>query len=310
MKYRLLIFGTSSFGIPSFEKIFQDSRFEILCVVSQPAKPTGRHQIITPTPVTTWATSHALPVYTPTTLKTPAVQDYLGAFSADIYLVASYGLILPAVVLDLPIHGCLNIHASLLPLYRGASPISAAILNGDTKTGITLMQMDAGCDTGPIIHQIPCPIDEHASRPSLEMILSAMAAESVADLIESWITKKVRAEAQPVKGFSLAPRLNRADGRAEWKDAKLIERKIRAYQPWPGVWTTWKNTELKILSALALDEPTKDVPGTILQHHDSWVITCERGLLQPLQVQFSGKKPQPATSILGSYPNFIGSRLD
>lgn len=309
MKTRAVIFGTSPFGLPSFEQVRRDERFAIVAVVTQPPKPTGRHQVLSPTPVAEWATKHRLQLLTPATLKTEEIQNTLRKLQADVFLVASYGLILPQGVLDIPTRGCINIHASLLPSYRGASPIAAAILNGDLATGITFMVMDAGCDTGPIVKQLPCPIAPNDTRATLEQQLSELAATDIVQTLDGWLDKKIEPQSQPSQGVSSAPRLKRQDGAAVWLDADRLERQTRAYQPWPGLWTTWNTTEIKIITATAETGQPAEPSGTIVQRNNNWAIACERGYLIPTTVQFSGKKPQPAISIPGSYPNFIGSRL-
>lgn len=310
MSIRLLIFGTSDFGIPSFEKLRTDSRFSIVAVVTQPAKPTGRHQILTDTPVGVWAKKNDLQILTPKSLKTDEVIGQLRELNAVLFVVASYGLILPQIALDIPTHGCLNIHASLLPKYRGASPISAAILNGDTTTGITFMKMDVGCDTGPILSQITVPIAPDDTRISLEQKLSTSAASSIVSIVVELIDGQLKVRTQPSDGITLAPRLARADGKAVWDDANKLERQIRAHQPWPGLWTTWNKSEIKILSAIVNNEAAEKPSGTIIEQPSGWGIVCRHGILCPQMVQFAGKKPQPAKIIPGSYPGFIGSQLD
>lgn len=310
MSVRVVVFGTSTFGLPSFERITQDERFELVAIVTQPAKPTGRHQTIMPSPVEEWGRKKDVPVLTPKTLKTTDSQTQLRDLKSDIFLVASYGLILPQGVLDIPAFGCLNIHASLLPKYRGASPISGAILEGDQETGITFMSMDAGCDTGPILQQSKVDVALDETRLTLENKLSELAAASIVQVIHDWQSGGLNPQPQPEQGVSSAPRLTRENGRAVWDDATKLERQIRAYQPWPGLWTTWKNTELKILSATTIAAQPTEIPGTIVLRDQGWAIACRDGYLVPTTVQFSGKKLQPAKNIPGSYPDFIDSRLD
>ncbi len=308
---RVVIFGTSGFGIPSFDSVLGDLRLKIkvVGVVTQPAKPTGRHQELVETPVAGWAEEHHLPTLKPKSLKTPESQQTLRDLQSDVFLVASYGLILPQGVLDIPAFGCLNIHASLLPKYRGASPIAAAILAGERETGITFMSMDAGCDTGPMLKQVKCPIEINDTRITLEQRLSELAAESTVQALDDWQTKKILPQPQPEEGVTSAPRLTRQDGCAVWDDAAKLERKIRAYQPWPGLWTVWKNTEIKILEAISITGKPTETPGTVVIQESNWVITCANGYLVPKLIQFSGRKPQPAKNIPGSYPDFIGSVL-
>ncbi len=311
MKYRIVIFGTSPFGCPSFAAIAADPLCDVILAVTQPARPVGRHQQPVSSPVATWAAARNIRVLGPATLKTVAVHEQLAKFRPDVFLVASYGLILPTAVLDLPARGALNIHASLLPRYRGASPVAAAIANGDTQTGVTFMVMDAGCDTGPIIAQFPLAIHPDDTRPALEQRLAELAAEQVGRILNQWCTGHLQARPQPDVGQSNAPRLSRQSGRAGWDEAASLERKIRAYQPWPGVWTEWQNREIKILAAVATDEPpSTSPPGTVVPYRRSWAVVCTQGMLVPTVVQFAGRRPQPAGTIPGSYPGFIGAVLD
>jgi len=309
MKSRVIIFGTSAFGIPSFDAVLNDNRWEIVAVVTQPAKPVGRHQEITSTPVAQWAEKNNLPLQTPKTLKSAEALTLLSELQPDLFLVASYGLILPQGALDIPSFGSLNIHASILPKYRGASPISAAMLNGDLETGVTFMAMDAGCDTGAMLSVLTCPIEKTDTRVTLEEKISNLAALSITDVLHDWQTKKIVPQIQPEQGISLAPKIRREDGRAVWNDAVQLERQLRAYQPWPGLWTVWNQTEIKIISAAAEVSTVTEAPGMIVPHANGWAIACQNGYLVPEIIQFSGKKAQPAKNIPGSYPNFIGSTL-
>lgn len=309
MSIKLALFGTSSFGLLSFEKLRTDNRFNVVAVVTQPPKPTGRHQTLNDSAVASWAKEMTIPVLTPRTLKSATVIEQLRNLHADLFIVASYGLILPQTALDLPSSGCLNIHASLLPKYRGASPITAAIMNNDTVTGITFMNMDAGCDTGPILYQVPVNILAHDTRLLLEERLSIEAGESICATVHDWISGKLKPLFQPAIGSTSAPRLTRMDGRAVWDNAERLERQIRAYQPWPGLWTTWKKSEIKLLSATVINQPAAGPVGTIIKLPQGWGIVCQQGILCPKQIQFSGKKPQAAATIPGSYPDFTNGQL-
>lgn len=304
-----MLFGTSAFGIPSFQRLHDSTEFEIVHVVSQPARPVGRHQDITPTPVTAWAQSQSLPVSTPVSLKTPDVQKQLRSVEAELCLIASYGLIVPQVILDIPTYHCINIHASLLPRHRGASPIATAIASGDPETGITFMRMDAGCDTGPILEAHRLHILEQETRPELEQRLSELAAEHIVTLCTKWVAGAVPQTPQDTMSSTSAPKLSRDDGRAVWDKAEDVLRRLRAYTPWPGCWTTWNMTQIKIISA-AYDQQTLDVtPGTVVEHDGGWAIACRQGCVIPTVVQFAGKKAQPAKQVLGSYPKFLDSVL-
>lgn len=309
MKTRVVVFGTSPFGLAAFSAVQQSSAYEIVAVVSQPAKPVGRQQHLTLGAIGTWAETQGLTLYTPNTLRTPEVLTQLRDVSADIFLVAAYGLILPAAVLAIPRLGCLNIHASLLPKYRGASPISAAILQGDTSTGITYMLMDEGCDTGPILRSHAIPVAAQDTRLTLESRLSQVAGETILPLLNDWVSQNVKPQPQPTNNASLAPKIKRQDGLARWESAVQVERAIRALVPWPGVWTTWQGREMKILAATVELGSSSGELGSIQQHGGGWAIRCGDGWLIPMEIQFSGKQPQSAKNIPGSYPGFINSVL-
>lgn len=310
MKPRLVLFGTSAFGVPSFTALTKDQRFDVVAVVSQPPRPVGRKQIITDTPVSVWAKGSGVAVVTPVSLKNPESRKLVLSIPADLYVVASYGLILPADILHIPPQGAINIHASLLPKYRGASPISAALLAGDIETGITFMQMDPGLDTGPILKQYALPIPFDDTKQTLEVRLGKVAAQNIGDVAQGWLDGSIKPQPQPINGVSLAPKLTRDNGHAVWDDARKIERMIRAYSPWPGVWTRWGQREIRLLEAKAFTEIIPSKPGTVIAMPGGWGVSCANGYIQPSTVQVAGRKPQPASTIPGSYPGFIGSELD
>lgn len=305
---RIVVAGTSSFGLPSFETLRSQSDIDIIGVISQPDRPVGRRQELTASPISAWAETRHLPRLTPENWRDQTGLDQLRQWAPDLMVVAAYGLIVPTTVLSIPVHGCLNIHASLLPAYRGASPISAAILHGDQTTGITFMQMAAGMDTGPIIYQQTCPVRPSDTTPILSDRLSALAAEHIVSVVVGYINGKLNPQPQP-SGATVVKKVTREDGQMSWESVERLARMVRAYTPWPGVWTTWRGKILKVIDGLAVTERQSEKPGTIVRHKDGWGIACVDGLFVPNQVQFEGKKPQPAEQIPGSYPGWIGSQL-
>jgi methionyl-tRNA formyltransferase len=204
-----------------------------------------------------------------------------------------------------------NIHSSLLPKYRGAAPIAAALVNGEQETGVTFMVMDAGVDTGPILAQSSLYIAERETTVTLHQRLQALAAEHIASVFREWLDGRLIARPQPSTGSSLAPKITKDDGRATWDSAVLWERKIRAYAPWPGVWAFWRDRLIKLHEARAEAGRPTTPPGTIepISQAPGWRIACADGWLIPLSVQFSDRRPQPAASVIGSYPGFVGGRL-
>lgn len=308
---RFVLFGSSGFGRPAFETITAMPEVEVVAVVSQPDRPLGRRQTTAPTPVSAWARQRGVQLIQLPSLKTPAAERRLADFQADVYVVAAYGLILPPAILQQPTIGSVNIHASLLPKFRGASPISAAIIAGESTTGITYLLMDAGVDTGPILREEALDIHNDDTRVTLEERLSRLAAESIATTLTDWWAGRIQPRPQPAEGVSYARQTSKEDGRARWDSAPMIARKIRAYDPWPGVWTLWNGQVVKILQAAAAPPTGHEPPGTVVPlDKNRWGVRCADGIIVPSIVQFAGKKPQPADRVIGGYPGWLGSRLD
>ncbi len=311
MNHRVIFFGSGSFGLLSFNSIRNDPTVEIVAIVTQPPRRVGRQQVITPTPVQVWASAHNLPILTPLRLKNSAeIMSSLETYAADTYVVADYGLIIPPQILALPKNGCINIHASLLPQYRGASPIAQSILNGDRQTGVTLMVMDAGMDTGPILAEFAIALHGDETQTSLRERLSQLAADHTLQILKKWWQKEITPQPQPSSGISLAPKIRVEDGLANWSSGQKIERMLRALSPWPGVWAHWRKQRIKFLSAQFEPGQPSDRPGTIVTRGSGWAVACSDGWLIPTQVHFESRQPQAATNIPGSYPGFIGSQFD
>lgn len=308
MTYRLVMFGSGNFGIPSFEALQADPRFTCLAVVSQPAakSPDGLRE----TPVARWAVSQSLPLLSFESLKHEPVEIALRQHMADVYVVIDYGLILPSTILTIPSRGTVNLHGSLLPKHRGAAPIPAAILAGDTEAGVTAMVMDAGIDTGPIIAQASRRLEPDVTTPKLSQYLANLGATLLPDTLANWLDGQITPIPQPPSPDSYAKKLSKADGQAVWTSGLMLERKIRAYQPWPGVWSEWQGKRLLILAAnFTPGHPAEPLGTVVLRPGNTWGISCGDGWIDPTQVQMSGKKPQPASTIPGSYPGFVGTRL-
>ena len=306
---RVVVAGTSTFGLPSFSTLAGATDVTVVGAISQPARPVGRHGVLTPSPVAAWANEHHLPILTPVNWRTATDLAALSEWHPDVVVVAAYGVIVPADFLAIPNYGCINLHASLLPAYRGASPIAAAILQGDDTTGITFMRMDEGLDTGDILAQYSCPITSTDTVVSVSERLAELAADHVVQTLVDVVSGKIMSHPQP-QSVSYAKKVSRDDGRATWESAEQLDRRLRAYTPWPGLWTTWQGRTIKILAGeVVLDGPS-GAPGTVLRlETGQWAIRCETGLFRPTEVQFSGKQPQPAVRIPGSYPEFLGSQL-
>ncbi len=261
---RTLVFGSGSVALPALRRLLDSPLVEIDSVITAPARPAGRKGALTATPVAEAAAEAGLMVRTPTTLRDEAVQAELRETGTGLIVLADYGRLIPGAVLALPRHGALNIHPSLLPRHRGAAPVPAAILEGDAKTGVTLMRMDAGLDTGPILAQRGLSLDGTESTPELEARLAELGADLLVENLPGWLDGTLRARPQPSHGVTMTRPLHRSDG---WLDptrpAALLERQVRAYQPWPGSFLEWGADRLKVWSATALPPNT----GTRGRHH-------------------------------------------
>jgi len=284
---RLVFMGTPDFAVPSLESLL-DAGHAVMSVYCQPPKPAGRGQGFRKTPVHIRAEPLGITVRTPKSLRDPAEQKVLADLKPDAIVVAAYGLILPQAVLDVPRLGCLNIHGSLLPRWRGAAPIHRALLAGDTQTGITIMQMDAGLDTGPMLLWESLPITRKTTGQSLHDSMAALGARLIVSALEDAASNRLRPTAQPTEGVTYADKLTRADGRIDWtKSAEELERQIRALYPWPGSFFTHGDETIKVAHATRVTG-SKEPPGTLLD--DKMTIACGADALRLDLVQREGRK--------------------
>ncbi len=299
---RLIFMGSPDFAVPALGALVAAGH-EVAAVYCQPPRPAGRGQALQPCPVHRAGESLGIPVRHPAKLRGDA--DALAAFralEADAAIVAAYGLILPRDWLDAPRRGCLNIHASLLPRWRGAAPIQAAILAGDAETGITIMQMDAGLDTGPMLLRGAIPIGPRARLGEIHDALAALGA----NLVLQALAEDPPAVPQPAEGASYAARLSRADGRIDWSlPADRIERQTRAFDPWPGAFTTLGAEVLKVLEAEVV--PLSGEPGRVLDA--ALTVGCGVDALRILRLQRAGRGAVTAAEFLRGFALPAGSRL-
>ncbi len=298
----VVFMGTPDFSVPALQAIL-DSHHNVICVYSQPPRPKGRGQVLQKSPVHQLAESAGVPVRNPLSFKKDeaARQEFI-ALNADVAVVAAYGLILPDAVLTAPRYGCVNIHASLLPRWRGASPIQRAIWAGDGMSGITLMQMETGLDTGPIIEKESVPVTEATTTPALHDALAGLGGEMIVPFLDRLsVWGRIDAEPQDDSQSCYAPMLTREDGRVDWhKSAIEIDRQIRALNPWPGVWAmTAEGLRIKILAAVP--GTGAGVAGTLLDK--SGAVACGAGsalVLKTVQPD-NGKPMDVAAAINGGY---------
>lgn len=312
---RTLFYGTSSFAVPALEHLLREPRIEIVAVITQPDKPVGRHAEVIHSPVKQVALAHGLTMKQYASIKEPQVQDELSALTPDIAVVVSFGQIIPSRILNLPRHGSINIHGSLLPKYRGSSPINAAILAGDTETGVTIMKMDAKMDHGPILVTFPEPIHPNDTADLLHDRLAEIGGKEIVDVLIKYSEGKITPQEQIEEQATYVKLLSREDGEINWNDpASLIERKIRAYHPWPGTYTFFEKQRLKILAAHLVQsipqEAKTSEPGTTLIQEESPVVVCGRHDILCLdQVQPEGKKPMSGKDFLRGKPNWAQQHL-
>jgi len=299
---RLAFMGSPAFAVPTLRAL-HDAGHEVAAVYSQPPRPAGRGRAMTPSPVHDAALSLGLPVRTPARLRHGAAEHAaFAALDLDAAVVAAYGLILPPAMLAAPRRGCLNIHASLLPRWRGAAPIQAAVLAGDAETGVTLMQMDAGLDTGAMLLKGRVPIGPRTTAADLHDALAALGA----DLALQALRDPPAPSPQPAEGATYAPKLTRDSGRLDWtQTAAQLGRQVRAFTPWPGAWTVLDTETLKVLRAEPA--PGAGPPGTVLD--SGLLVGCGEGALRLLRVQRPGRAPMEAGALLRGFPIPPGTRL-
>ncbi len=302
---RLVYMGTPDFAVPALKSLIEAGH-QIICVYSQPPRRAGRGQKERPSAVHAFAESHGIPVQTPKSLRDPDAQAAFTALDLDAAVVAAYGLILPPAILDAPRLGCLNIHASLLPRWRGAAPIHRALLAGDAETGITIMQMDEGLDTGDILLASPITISPSMTAADLHDSLSELGGHLVVDALDGLSNKTLEATPQSETGACYAEKLDRSEGRLDWsRPAAHLARAVRAFTPWPGAWFEHGSDRIKVLEAC--EQAGAATPGTVID--DQLTIACGEGALRLLKIQRSGRGPVDAASFLRGYDLPVGSVL-
>ena len=301
---RVVFMGTPDFAVAALKRIAE--HHDIIAVYCQPPRPAGRGQQDRPSPVETFAHSRGFPVRTPKSLKSKEAQDEFAAWNADIAVVAAYGLILPQAVLDAPKHGCVNIHASLLPRWRGAAPIQRAIMAGDARTGVTIMQMDAGLDTGAMLLTGEVPITATTTAGELHDALAACGGDLVITALAGIAAGSLKATPQPADGVTYAAKIDKAEAKVEFdRPAAEVARQINGLSPFPGAWFAHGAERIKVLKAdVALSQGT---PGAVLD--DALTIACAEGAVRLLMVQRAGGRPASADAFLRGYALPKGTRL-
>jgi methionyl-tRNA formyltransferase len=308
-KLRIVYAGTPEFAVPALKALIE-SRHEVAAVYTQPDRPAGRGRKLTPGRVKRVALEHGIAVEQPERLKPADVQERLRGYAPDVMVVAAYGLILPKAVLEIPVHGCLNIHASLLPRWRGAAPIQRAILAGDAETGVTLMQMAPGLDTGDILMKARTPIGATDTAQALHDRLAEQGAELLIQGLDALTRGRLRPEPQDESLATYAGKLSKAEAQLDWfLAAATLDRQVRAFNPWPVAFTHLDDEPLRIWQARPEASPVTAPPGTVVAEGPEGIdVATGDGLLRLTRVQFPGGRPLGAREVLNSR-SLLGKRL-
>jgi len=307
---RVVFFGTPAYAVPSLKALCD--HYEVMLVVTQPDRRQGRGRALRPPPAKEVALRRGVPVWQPRTLRTAEAVERLRQANGDVYVTAATGFILPPDVLALPPRGCLNVHASLLPRWRGAAPISAAILHGDTETGVTLMQTEEGLDTGPIVAQVRTAIRPDDTTATLTPRLAQLGAELLIGTLPRWLAGEIIPRPQPEYGITYSGRIRKQDGQIDWRQpASAIERMTRAYDPWPGAFTTFRGQPFKVMRAAALPTWRDDLPpGTVFELPESRLaVATGEGALVLVEVQMAGRRAMAADAFCRGCRDFVGATL-
>ena len=310
---RIVFMGTPEFSVPPLEYLIR-SEYRVVGVYTQPDRPTGRGRTLEQSPVKKMALAHSLEVFQPVRLRNPDEVQHLAALKPDLILVSAFGQLLPQSVLDIPPFGCLNIHPSLLPKYRGATPIPSAILAGESETGVTIMLMDAGMDTGPIISQIIVGIEPQDTTESLTKRLAQAGVRLLGEVLPLWFDRSLKPQPQDESKATYTKPISKEAGIINWQmSAEEISRRVRAFYPWPGSYTWWQGKMLKILEAVTLHKDGNLLPGkvVVLSPGQPAAVGVEtgNGILGLLRVQLEGKRALTAAEFLSGQRTFVGSTL-
>jgi len=308
---RIVFMGTPDFAVPSLQAVARDH--QVVGVVTQPDRPAGRGRRLVASPVKEAAEGLGLEVFQPPSLRRPEAVERLVAWRPDLVVVAAFGQILRPEVLAIPPHGCLNVHASLLPHYRGAAPIPAAILAGDERTGVTIMRMDEGLDTGPVLAQAGWPIGPEDTTGSLTADLARLGAARLVEVLPGWLAGRIAPRPQDDSQATYCRTLQKEDGLLDWAlTAAYLERQVRACLPWPGAYTTWAGQRLKVLRARPLPGrpgPGGAEPGRVVDLAPGTGVVTGGGVLELLEVQLAGKSAMDVHAFAHGRRDFVGSIL-
>ncbi|MFQ5938718.1 MAG: methionyl-tRNA formyltransferase [Alphaproteobacteria bacterium] len=304
---RLVFMGSADFAVPVLAALLEAGH-EVASVYAQPPRPAGRGRKERPAPVHAFAAARDVPVRTPASLREAGEQEAFAGLRPMAGVVAAYGLILPKPILEAPRLGCLNVHASLLPRWRGAAPIARAILAGDAESGVTIMQMSEGLDSGAIVLQERLPVPSAATAASLEDALAGLGARLIVQALDGLDRGRLEPVPQPADGVTWAAKLTRAEGRLDWRrPAAELERRVRAFAPQPGAWFTHDGERIKVLAAAIAPAEGEGRPGVVLD--DRLTVACGEDALRLLELQRAGRAAMSAAAFLRGYEIPAGARL-
>ena len=307
---RIVFCGTPEFAVPSLRRLAADQSIYVEAIITQPDRPRGRGQSVGGSPVKTAALAADLHVYQPETIKSDSAQDFLKRVAPDAVVIIAYGQIIPARLLTIPRLGWINLHASLLPKYRGAAPIQWAIASGETRSGLTTMQIDAGMDTGPILMQREVEIGSDETAPELAARMSEMGAGLIVDTLLQFDRGEISLRPQDSQKATYAPILKKEDGRIDWsRSAQQIYNRMRGFNPWPGAYSTFRGKSL-LIHAARIPQETGVPPSTFLVQHDRLLVGAGGGsVLEILELQLEGKKRMAVRDFIHGYQPKAGERL-
>ena len=311
---RFVFMGTPIFAVPALASLLNIEDSSIVGVYTPPDRPAGRGRKSQASPIKEFAEENRLPVYQPNNFRKEEDQAELAGLKPDAIIVAAYGKLLPKPVLDLPSFGCLNIHPSLLPRHRGPSPVATSILNGDLVTGVTIMLLDEGMDTGPLIAQHEFFLKGDETAEGLTTALFELGGELLKESLPQWQSGKLLSEAQNESLASVSRKFERADGLVDWSSSAVeLERRLRAFNPWPGLFTHWNDSSLKIIEVAIISSSSKEfVPGTVVRTNHPDVpaaVATGDGFLGLTKIQLEGKKAVDVKDFLNGSPLFMGAQL-
>lgn len=309
----IVFMGSPAFAVPSLRSLMSN-KYDISAVFTQPDKKTGRGQQVMACPVKQYAVAQGLKVIQPESFKDDGEVEKLRALDPDLIVVAAYGQILPDSVLEIPKYNCINVHPSLLPKYRGPSPIAAGILNGDAMTGVTIMLVEKKVDSGPILDQKEMEVGVDDTTDTLTMKLANLGAEMLVEIIPDWVSGRIQPVIQDESQATYTRMENKEDGKLHWSMSAIeIGRMVRAYHPWPGCFTNWNNARLKIIRAIPLQDTSGGNVGEVIFLPRGGparvAVRTVNGLLGLITVQLEGKKEMPAADFVAGHHDFVGSIL-